>query len=58
MHELKGGYVYTLTPAFGGPGCLSKTISFLCSASESQRCDVNVKDWGHLHVFAACTERK
>lgn len=44
MHELKGGYVHTLTPAFGGPGWLSKTISFLCSASESLRCDVNVKE--------------
>lgn len=27
--------MYTLTPAFGGPGWLSKTISFLCGASES-----------------------
>lgn len=36
--------MYTLTPAFGGPGWLSKTISFLCSASESLCCDGNVKE--------------
>lgn len=32
-----GGYVYTLTPAFRGPGCLSETISFLCGPLENVR---------------------
>lgn len=40
----EGGVMCTLTPAFGGPGRLSKTISFLCSTSESLRCDGNVKE--------------
>lgn len=46
----EGGDVYTLTPSFGGPGCLSKTISFLCGPFESLQCDANVKDQVHLHV--------
>lgn len=41
--------MYTLTPAFGGPGCLSETISFLCGPFESPKCDANVKEQGHLH---------
>ena len=44
-----GGYVYTVTPAFGGPGCLSETISFLCGPFESPKCDAHAKDRGHLH---------
>lgn len=31
-----GGYVYNLTPAFEGPGCLSETISFLCGPFECE----------------------
>lgn len=45
----EGGYLYTLTPAFGVPGWLSETISFLCGPFESLKCDANVRDRVHLH---------